>query len=435
MKRVLVLGTGLVAPPLIDYLLQRYKISVSDIDRDRAQNLMGNHPNGQFLEIKVNDPEDLRNKIQGHDLVVSLLPPPYHPKVAQACLDASSHLVTASYIGPEMSAYDDLAREKGLIFLNEMGLDPGLDHMTVMEVLDIVRQEGGTVRAFYSHAGGLPSRKAATNPLRYKFSWSPRGVLGALTRPSKFRLNNEMVVIQGPENLDFSRVLHLPGIGVFESNPNADSIFYAEKYGLSDTPTVRRSTLRFPGWGIFWRFMIKHNLMDSQTTLACKGLTPEKGLLLASGPHRESLKNWILSDCGDRASFILEVLDDLGVFGDELLTEDLTAFEIILQLAQKRWQFEPGETDWVVMVHELTCDFPSGPQLIRSSFIREGIPDGLSAMAVLVGLPAAIGARLVLDGHIQTRGVLAPMTPDIYRPVLEEMQGLGYGHRLERLAL
>jgi saccharopine dehydrogenase-like NADP-dependent oxidoreductase len=434
MKRVLVLGAGMVAPPLVDYLLEKFQLTLSDVNRTRADALLKGHPHGCYKAVDVLDHQELSQLISQHDVVVSLLPPPLHPKVGQACLEAQRHLVTASYISQEMAAMDDAARRAGLMFLNEMGLDPGLDHMMVMEALEEIGSRAGVVESFQSHAGGLPSRAAATRPLRYKFSWNPAGVLSALTRPSRYRMDGRDVRVDGPENLTLSTILHLPGIGVFESNPNADSLLYAEKYGIASAGTLRRATLRFPGWGAFWTFMLEQGLMDSRHTLACKGLPGHRALALACKTPCQDLALMVQQRGGSHASAILEVLDDLGLFEKTPLEEDLTAFEIILKQASARWTFAANERDWVVMVHDFEVRFEQRREKIRSSLIREG-DAATTAMAALVGLPAAIGVRLVLEEAIGECGVLDPMRKSIYRPVLAEMKALGFGHTVETIPL
>jgi len=434
MKRVLVLGAGMVAPPLVDYLLERYRLTLSDVNQTRAEALLKGHPRGSYEAADVADHQALIQLIAQHDVVVSLLPPPLHPKVAQACLQARRHLVTASYISQEMAALDEAARQSGLIFLNEMGLDPGLDHMMVMEALEDINARGGVVESFQSHAGGLPSRSAATRPLRYKFSWNPAGVLSALTRPSRYRLDGRDVQVAGPENLTLRTILHLPGVGVFESNPNADSLLYAEKYGIASAATLRRATLRFPGWGAFWTFMLDQGLMDSRRTLESKGLPAHRALALACTSPCQDLALMVMSRGGSHASSILEVLDDLGLFDESPLSEDLTAFEIMLKQASMRWTFAAEERDWVVMVHDFEVRFDQRREKIRSSLIREG-NSRTTAMAALVGLPAAIGVRLLLEQAIGSTGVLDPMRKSIYRPVLAEMKALGFGHTVETTLL
>lgn len=435
MKHVLVLGAGMVSRPLVSYLLNRFEVSLADVDLNKAKGVVGNHARARALALDAEDLPALASMVRHHDLVVSFLPPPFHPKVAQVCLELGKHLVTASYVTAAMCALEPEVRQKGLIFLNEMGLDPGLDHMTVMEMIHEVQRLGGSIRGFQSHAGGLPARRYANNSLRYKFSWSPRGVLGALTRPSKYRRHGEVVQVPGENKLKHAEPVWIPGLGVFESNPNADSLYYAQLYGLQDVSTVRRGTLRYPGWAVFWRFMLRWGFLDSAPQQAVDGLTPLEALfsLTRMDPATE-LKAFLKRSDPEHAAQFMEHFFTLGLMSTRRLQGSFSPFELLLACARDNLVYGENEADLVVLHHELQVDLEDRQETWTSSMIREGVPGGLTAMAELVGLPAAIGVTLILDGKLSEPGLVLPLTPSVYQPVLEELAQLGIRHQTQRVA-
>ena len=438
MKSVLVLGAGMVSRPLVNYLLERgIAVTLGDMNREQAEKVIDGHPLGTALRLSADQKEELCRLIGRADLTVSLLPPPYHPQIAEYCLAAGKNFLTASYLSEEMKTLETRVNQKNLIFLNEIGLDPGLDHLTAMEMIDELKSTGYRILEFNSHCGGIPSRGAAVNPLRYKLSWSPVGVLGAITRAAKFRRGGVLVSVPGDQMLNHAEIIRVPGAGIFESTPNADSLFYGERYGLEEALTIRRGTLRYPGWAQFWLFILSLDLLNRERKLAFQDEQVLSALFKLAG--REPPGD-IFQFVGERqtamASLILEIMEDLGLLDPDVrVSGTFSGFEILLQRAQERLGYQPGETDLVVLHHEFVAEKDGRKELWSSTMVREGVKGGDSAMALLVGLPAGIAARMILEGRIRRRGVLIPLDREIYAPILEELKNLGLPHTVGKRPL
>lgn len=437
MKSVFVLGAGLVSRPLVHYLLEKgYRVTLGDMNEAQAQAIVAGFAHGHAERIDIAEADKVSGFVAAADLVVSLLPPRFHIQLARLCLHHGKDFLTASYLSPEMEALDAEVRAKGLIFLNEIGLDPGLDHLTAMEMADQLKEQGFEITSFDSHCGGIPSRAAANNPLRYKLSWSPAGVLGALTRPARFRRNGVLKDIPKDEMLAHMEVLCIPGHGVFESTPNADSLFYGERYGLEGAATIRRGTLRFPGWAHFWRFMLARGFVDRERTAEFTNTQVFDALFqLAGQPRPESLESYIVEEAGSHGSEFLEKIQSLGLLdADNRVTGSFSAFDIVLRCMEATLQYAPGERDLVVLHHEMIAVKPGHREKWTSTIVREGSTQ-TTAMAFLVGEPAAIAARLILEKAFPQRGVLIPIAREIYAPILHELSERGLAHELVKTAL
>ena len=430
MNGILVLGAGMVAGPLVRHLLDHgHRLTVTSLELEDAVGLIGGHERGTPLTVDLADEAALDRLVADHDLVISLVPYRFHPLIARRCLARGRHLVTASYVAPEMAALDAEARAAGLVFLNEIGLDPGIDHMSAMRVIGDVQARGGTVTAFRSYCGGLPAPEANDNPFGYKFSWSPQGVLLA-SRNGATYLKDGRTVETAPARL--FRDMHLvavPGGGDFEAYPNRDSLAYREIYGLGEgVRTLLRGTLRNMGWCDTMFHLRGVGLLDADPRPAA-GLdrrgyvralldaAPDEDLRAAAarrmGLCPEALPPanlaWLLAD------------DDAPAGADEAAPLEVLGAAMLDRLA-----YAPGERDMVVLHHEFEAAFPDGrAERTTSTLVDHGIPGGDSAMARTVSLPAAVAARLILAGGIARRGVLRPVHPEIYGPVLDELDGLG----------
>ncbi|CAM2067719.1 Saccharopine dehydrogenase NADP-binding domain-containing protein [Sulfidibacter corallicola] len=439
MKKVLVLGAGMVSRPLVDYLLDHgYALTLCDRIADAAEQVVAGRPHAEAFALDIAETDTIRSLVADHDLVVSLLPPALHTGVAQIALEAGKHFLTASYQSEAMTAMAPQVAERGLIFLNEVGLDPGLDHMTTMELIDACNAEGYAITSYESHCGGLPSRKAANNPLRYKFSWSPAGVLGALTRPSKYRRGGRLIELPGSEMLANAEVLHVPGVGVYESTPNADALYYGARYGIDEVPTLRRGTLRYPGWASFWRFMLSLDLVNRENKVDCEDEPALRVLFRSAGMDPETdIAQLIAERAPEQASRFLEAFDSLGLLNEDYrLTGAYSAFDVLLECALETHQYDDDEADLVVLHHEFHVEKDGVRELWTSSIIQEGIPaEKKTAMGLLVGIPTAIAARLILEDRITQKGVLIPVAREIYVPILEEMERLGFKHVVKRKRL
>jgi len=438
MKKVLVLGAGMVAGPLIRYLLEReYALTVTSLAIEDAVKLLGGDPNGVAMTLDLTDEVTLNDLVKKHDLVISLVPYAFHPMVARHCLDAGKNLVTASYVSDEMMALDAEAKEKGLIFLNEIGLDPGIDHMSAMRIIDDVHERGGKIRHFRSYCGGLPAPEAVDNPFGYKFSWAPRGVLMASRNGATYWRDNHIVEVEPERLFRDMRLLNVPGAGDYEAYPNRDSLTYKDIYKLGgEVLSVFRGTLRYVGWCNSMYHFVKLGMLDPEPRES-KGMTcaDYMRVLLEAGNDAD-----LRVAAADRMGIPADCLPPwnlhwLGLFSRRPIGKDqISPLDLLGDIMLEKLTYKPGERDMVVLFHEFKAWFEedSHYEALTSTLVDYGVRYGDSSMSRTVSLPAAIAARLILDGKIPQRGVLRPVHPEIYNPVLDELADLNIVCKDER---
>jgi saccharopine dehydrogenase-like NADP-dependent oxidoreductase len=429
MKNVLVFGAGLVAGPLVRHLLDReYQVTVASRTLSRAQDLVNDHPQGQAVQFDITEDEaKLDDLVNDASLVVSLLPYTYHVQVARACIRHRRPLVTTSYVSDEMEELDEDAREAGVILLNELGLDPGIDHMSAMRVIDRAHGAGGEVKAFRSFCGGLPAPEANDNPLGYKFSWSPRGVVLAGRNDARYLENGHIVEV--PNERLFARhyVTWVSGLGDYEAYPNRDSLPYIERYGIPEAKTMYRGTLRNLGW---CDVMLKLNelgyfSLEERTELPAKTFHRVMAELI----EKEDTPD-LRTDLATRLnvapnSGVMMALEWLGLLDAEPTLEKTTLLDVLADQMLEKMPYREGERDMVILVHKFEVDYSDREEAISATLIDFGDLDGDTAMARTVGLPAAVGARMILEGEIDVSGVHIPVLPEIYGPILDELDRLG----------
>jgi saccharopine dehydrogenase (NADP+, L-glutamate forming) len=428
MKSVLILGAGLVAKPIIEYLLgEGYKVTVASPMKERAEEMIDKHPNGESVFWSMDDTGMLDTLVSEHDIAVSLLPYIFHADVGKVCLKFRKPLVTTSYVQTGIQALDAEAKKAGVILLNEIGLDPGIDHMSAMKIIDHIHKNGGKVDEFWSICGALPAPESADNPLGYKFSWSPKGVIMA-SRNSALYLKNGKQVSVPPADLFKERFeMEFPGIGPLEVYPNRDSVSYKEIYGIQEAKTVFRGTFRFKGWCETLDFMKSINMLDdtivdySDKTYA--GFIAERG-----GLKGIEIKNELCEKTGLKPENIaIKALEWLGFFADKKLDYGKTSpFEITSDLMISKMSLANSERDMVVLQHIFHAEYPDGrKEIIKSSMLDFGTPATNTSIARTVALPAAIAVTLILDKKISLTGVQRPVVPEIYEPVLAGLEKLG----------
>jgi len=428
-KKVLVLGAGMVSGPLVRYLLDRpdLEVTVADVEAERAAAAVAGSARGKGLALDVRDRAAVDGLVDECDLVVSLLPPDLHVAVAKRALEAKRHFVTTSYISDEMKALDGDVRKAGLTFLNEVGLDPGLDHMSALRIIHGIEGRGGTVTSFRSYCGALPAPEADTNPWGYKFSWSPRGVIVAGRNSARYLEDGEEKTLPGERLFARHWLVDVKGFGEFEAYYNRDSIPYVEAYGLTGVRDMFRATLRYPGWSYSMQKLADlsyfglDDLTPSPATYAA--LTAALAQVPASGDLAARVAEVLDVD---RASDTITRMAWLGLFAEEPIPwEDLPTRSPLDALASRMLSLMPlekGERDLCIMRHEIAGEYPSGTrETVTSTLVAFGEPHGDSAIARTVGLPAAIAGTMVLDGRIADRGVLVPVLPSIYAPILDEL--------------
>jgi saccharopine dehydrogenase (NADP+, L-glutamate forming)/spermidine synthase len=429
MKKVLVLGAGLVSRPLVRYLLDQpdFNVTVASRTVSKAEKLIDGHPKGTALPLLADNEEKLNKLVSEHDLSISLLPAPLHPVVAKMCIKHKKQMVTTSYVSPAMKALDGPAKNAGVMLLNEIGVDPGIDHMSAMRIIDDVRKRGGEVVSFKSYCGGLPAPDCNDNPFGYKFSWSPRAVCTAGKNSGQFRENGKQVDVPGPELFTCTHTRNIEGIGELEAYPNRDSLSYIEVYGLEGIQTMFRGTFRYPGWCETLKKIVDLGLLDETPVTYPKGTTYAQytARFLKAPPSGNIRKDVAARLDLPESSPILDRLEWLGLFSDEEIAitgEETTALDILAARMGEKMPYKPGERDMIVLCHYFVARFPNAPdESITSTLIDFGRPGGDSSMARTVSLPAAVGAKLILTGKVMIPGVHIPVIPEIYNPVLDEL--------------
>jgi saccharopine dehydrogenase (NADP+, L-glutamate forming) len=432
MKTVLVLGAGLVTRPHVRYLLEipGFEVIVASRTVSKAKALVNGHPQGTAVALNVKDNAALEDLIRQADLVVSMLPYAYHPTVAALCVKHGKHMVTTSYVKDPMRALDGPAKEAGVILLNEIGVDPGIDHMSAMKVIHEVERKGGRIASFISWTGGLPAPEASDNPFGYKFSWSPRGVLLAGKNPARFQKNGKIVEIPGEDLFDNYWPVTIEGLGEFEGYPNRDSMPYTDIYGIQPTDWMFRGTLRNVGWCATLKKCVEIGLFDDIPLDPMPSTFREFTAQMLDVSADVDLTQYLASQwgmCDD--SKPLTDLAWLGLFSDDPLPKEKnTPLDIMAARMESKMAYRPGERDMIVMQHQFVAEYPDYKEAITATMIDCGIPYGDTSMARTVGLPAAIAVRLILQGRLPgLTGVHVPMIPEIYNPVLSELSELGIG--------
>jgi saccharopine dehydrogenase-like NADP-dependent oxidoreductase len=432
MKKVLVLGAGLVTRPHVRHLLEvpDFEVTVASRTVSKAEALTEGRPRGRAVALDASDEAALEDLISQADLAVSMLPYVYHPLVASLCVKHKKHMVTTSYVKEAMLALDEAAREAGVLILNEIGVDPGIDHMAAMKIVHDVERKGGRIASFVSWVGGLPAPEATENPFGYKFSWSPRGVLLAGKNPARFRKEGQIVEVPGDELFEHYWPVEIPELGEFEGYPNRDSMPYTETYGIQPTDWMFRGTLRNVGWCATLERIAGLGLLDetpwTEPPTTFRELTAR--LLDASIDTDFPLylaEQWGM--CED--SKPITDLAWLGLFAEDPLPEGAVApIDVLVSQMASKMAYKPGERDMLVMQHEFVAEYPDRKELITATMIDYGIPHGDTSMARTVGLPAAIAARMILhDEFPGIVGVQVPVIPEIYEPVLAELAQLDIG--------
>ena len=428
-KKVLLLGAGMVARPGAEYLLNRgVELLVADRNVKKAEGLVAGHAHGHAQPLRLEDEAELKRLVAAADLTISLLPAPLHPKVAAACLAAVKPMVTSSYVSPAMRALGPRAQEAGILLLNEIGMDPGIDHMSAMKIIDAIRAEGGHVVSFRSYCGGLPAPEANDVPWGYKFSWSPKGVLTAGLSAARYLEGGELKDVPGPDLFLHNWPVDVPAVQQFEGYPNRDSLAYVETYGLQKAETMFRGTLRYPGWSKCLKLVVDLGLLDQTPRSDLQGQRHAAVLAgIVEGATPETLRADIAAKFGIPAEAdALERLEWAGFFSDELVGDVPTLMDMVGARLQAKLAYADGERDMIVLHHEFIAEDADGKQKrIFSTLVDFGIPQGDSAMARTVSLPCAVATDLILEGKIDLKGVHIPVSPEIYTPVLAELETLG----------
>ncbi len=428
MKKVLLLGAGLVTKPLVDYLLEQEGIELHIGSRTlkKAEDLIKGHPKGKAFALNVDDEKELENAVKERDLVISLVPYTYHVPIAKFCLKYKKDMITTSYVSPQMKELDKDAKEVGILILNEIGLDPGIDHMSAMKIIHKAKDDGGKVLSFKSYCGGLPHPKNNDNPLGYKFSWSPRGVLMAGRNNGKFLEYGNLIDVPNKRLFATYHLVDVPGLGDLEAYPNRDSVQYKEIYGLNDAHTIYRGTFRNLGWCNLLHKMVSLDMfsMEEENFEGMTYLHYMNYLIGEKGLSKKKLIKKLSEKLNiSIAHEIFDKFEWIGLFDKKLIKNPKTTrLDLLLDLLIDKISLKEDELDMIVMHHEFIIDYKTKKEKITSTLIDYGIPKGYSAMARTVSLPAAIACQLILEEKIKMTGVKIPVEPVIYEPVLKELE-------------
>ncbi len=431
MKRVLILGAGLVARPALRYFLTHpdYRIVVGTDDVARGERLMGEHPRGTVVQLDVRDETALGPAVEEADAVLSLLPAELNAMVARTVIHHRKPMVNTSYVSDEMRELDAAAARAGVLLLCEMGFDPGFDHMTAAATIRRLRYAGGLLTEFASACGGFPAQDANTNPWGYKFAWRPQAVMIAGRRPARYLADGREVSIAGGEIFRHLWPIVVDGQGVFEVYPNRDALAYREAYGLTAPRGLFRGSLRYPGWSETMAAAVRLGLFEIEPESWPEGTTYRdfSARRVDGGAGRNFVERVAEFLEVDPDSEILARLEWAGLFSDRPLAErEAAPIEIFGNRLAKLMPYQPGERDMAVLKHVFTVVFPDGSrEEVKSQLVEYGESWGDTAMARTVSLTAAIGTRLILEKGVHAVGVQIPTLREIYEPVLQELAEWG----------
>jgi len=432
MKSILVLGCGLSASSLIRYFLNNseandWKISVCDRDLNLVKAKLNGHKNGVPMSFNALDPEQRRPEIEKADIVISMLPARFHIEIAKDCIELKTNLITPSYISPEMMALDLDAKAAGIVIMNEIGVDPGLDHMSAMKIIDEIQEKGGNLIGFESFTGGLIAPESDNNPWNYKLTWNPRNVvLAGQGGAAKFIQEGKYKYIPYHKLFRRTEIINIEGYGDFEGYANRNSLSYRETYGLQNIPTIFRGTLRRKGFSKAWNVFVQLGATDDSYTLEkSKSMTKREFInsFLPYHPYDSvelKLRHQLKIDQDDA---IWDKLVWLGIFEDEKfeIESDVTPAQFLQKIVEEKWVLDADDKDMLVMWHKFNYKLNGKEHLITSHMINIGEDQVYTSMSNTVGLPAAICAKMILNEKITVKGVTLPTSKEIYTPILAEL--------------
>ena len=435
MKNILVIGAGKSSSALIKYLLNKsesesLKLTVADISTENANKLINNHKNAKAIILDVFDKNQRENQIKKADIVVSMLPARFHLQVAKDCISFEKHMVTASYISDEMKELDAEAKKKGLVFMNEIGLDPGIDHMSAMQIIDRIKNEGGKMLLFESFCGGIVAPESDTNLWNYKFTWNPRNVVLAGQGGAAMFIQ-EQTYKYIPYHKLFRRTEFLEvNNSKFEAYANRDSLKYRSVYGLDDIPTMYRGTIRRIGFSRAWNIFVQLGMTDDSYVIENSENMSYRdfvNLFLAYSPSDSvelKLRSYLKIDQDD---LIWEKLLELDLFNPKkkIKLKKATPAKMLQKILEDSWTLEENDKDMIVMQHIFGYEINGQKQQIESSLIVLGENQTYTAMSKTVGLPVGIAALKILKGEIKTPGVQLPISKEVYEPILKELENYG----------
>lgn len=447
MKQILILGAGLSSTYLIDYVLKHSRahewfVTVGDMNLKLARKSIGGHPNGVAIKFDVNDSDMRATHIQKADLVVNMLPPAFQYIVAIDCVHFARPMVSASYQDKRIKRLDMEATRKGVLLLTEMGLDPGIDHMIAMSVIDKIRKRKGKIAGLKSYGGALPAPDSLTNPLKYFITWNPRNVVMAGEHGAQFLDKGQIKMVPFHNLFQYSWPVKVDGVGDMEVYPNRDTLVYQSNFDIKQAATIMRGTIRYPGWCETWLQIVRlgmPNEMLSIPNLPEMTYREFTELFIPMDVNGSSLEQRVANYLQiNPTGHIMNNLKWLGLFSDRKIGDvGDTAAEVLIHLLKSKLKFDKDSRDMVILVAEIEASFP-GPkpnrELHTMTLVEYG-DRGFSAINKTVGLPIGVAAKLILEEKIPLTGSQLPTHPLIYEPVLKELKAAGLTFRQKKKTL
>ncbi len=438
MEQILVLGAGQSSAYLIDKLLgtaalEDWFVTVADMDLALAKRCVGRHTRGDAIRFDINDSELRSTQIEIADIVINMLPAKFQGLIAWDCVSHGTPMISVSYRDQDIRDLDADARRKGVMLLCEMGLDPGIDHMSTMDLINSIRKEGGKITGFCSYGSGIPAPNQPHNPLRYVITWDPRNVVMSGSNGAQYMEDGQIKIVPFHQVFHHTWDVEVEGVGRLEAYANRDSLSYMQTFGLEDVKTMIRGTLRYPGWSETWVRIVQlglpnetlriPNLGERTYAEVVKMFLP---LIAEDAPLPQRIARYLnISPTG----VIMEKFRWLGLLSDEKIgCEGDTAAAMLIHILKNKLPLLPGERDAVVLVHQLDVEYEDRPSERRTStLVMEGEPNGFTAMSKAVGLPVALAVKLMLRGELPMTGAHLPTHPSIYGPILRELNEAGLG--------
>jgi len=430
MQTILIAGAGKSSIYLIEYILtharrNKWKVIIADGDAAAIKEKTGGNKHAEAAVIDITDTTAREALVKRADIVVSLMPPHLHLLLAKDCLKHKKDLITSSYISEEMKAMSQAVKDAGLMFMCEMGLDPGIDHMTANKIIHSIHRAAGIITSFKSYCGGLIAPESDNNPWHYKFTWNPKNVISAGAAGAQYLSKGKQVDVPYEKMFEQNKKIQVPGLGSLAYYPNRDSLHYLGIYDVPDTHTFMRATLRHPSFCKGWDAIVALGLTDATDAYEGKGSTYAAWMKKKTGLADLKQVAAKLSSLADDK--VISMLQWLGLYSDTPLPAgNHSSADILLALLQDKWKMQPGDKDMVVMQHEFEYTHRDKKIALTSSMVITGDDAEHSAMAKTVGLPIAILAKLVLGKKIvKPLGVVLPNMATVYRPVLTELAHYG----------
>ncbi|MBN1334106.1 MAG: saccharopine dehydrogenase NADP-binding domain-containing protein [Synergistales bacterium] len=428
MKEILVLGAGRVARPCVQYLLKEpeYNVTVVDLKEENLVHVINGHPRGKGIVGNAGSGSSMLMDKVHPDLVVNLLPAAFMKQIAEQCIERGIPTVNPSYIDEDTKDLDEYAKDKGVTVLCELGLDPGIDHMSAVKTIEKIHKEGGKIDSFWSVCGAIPSAKDNTNPMGYKLSWAPAGLIGASKRDARFLNNGKEVYLPGGKTFQNIDLVEVEDLGHFEVYANGNALPYLDLYGIPQAKNIYRGTVRYLGWSETISKMLEMGLFEEEN-MALSGLTYRKfsAKLLGLSPE-DGFEQALCRKLNiEPYMAIYKRLEWLGLFSEELIPiQQGSPRDVVSRLYFEKLYYEETEQDLVIMEHRFIAHYPASDRtvLYKSTMVDYGIAGGDTSVARTTGIPPAIGAKLILQGKVSLPGVIGPFSSDIYEPALDELE-------------